>query len=359
MTRLLNRGDTSQLESMSNQVLPLAVTMGEPAGIGGELVLKCWRRRRTEHKSPFFVIDSPARISSLNDKLGLDVPIREVGSASDVEANFENGLPVIPIDIPTPVEPGCPDPANSSAVMRSIDIAVAAVRNGDATAVVTNPIHKATLVQSGFTYPGHTEYLGALSGIAKPVMMLVGEDLRVVPVTVHVSLKDAIIALTPDAIIHAGKVSAAALASSFGIEHPRLVVAALNPHAGEDNLFGDEEQTIIKPAIQTLRNDGIEVWGPAPADSLFHAAARSTYDAAICMYHDQALIPLKTIDFAGGVNVTLGLPFVRTSPDHGTAFDIAGKGIADENSMLAAMLLASEIAHQRTKIEAPPLSAHG
>ena len=322
-------------------------------------MLKCWRRRRTEHLSPFFVIDSPARISSLNDKLGLNVPICAVDSATNVEASFENALPVMPIEISALAEPGCPDPANTPAVIRSIDVAVAAARNGDATAVVTNPIHKATLVKSGFTYPGHTEYLGALSGISKPVMMLVGEDLRVIPVTSHISLKDAITALTPDAIIHAGRVSAAALASSFGIQNPRLAVAALNPHAGEDNLFGDEEQAIIKPAIQALRNDGIEVRGPVPADSLFHAAARSTYDAAICMYHDQALIPLKTIDFTGGVNVTLGLPFVRTSPDHGTAFDIAGKGIADENSMLAAMLLASEIAHQRTRIDAPPLSAHG
>ena len=322
-------------------------------------MLKCWQRRRTEHLSPFFVVDDPARIRSLNDKLNLDVPICEIDSAADVEANFENALPVMPIEVSTLVEPGCPSPANTPAVIRSIDIAVAAARNGDATAVVTNPIHKATLVQSGFTYPGHTEYLGALSGISNPVMMLVGEDLRVVPVTSHISLVDAITSLTSDAIVHAGRVSADALASSFGILNPRLVVAALNPHAGEDNLFGDEERVTIRPAIQTLRNDGINVRGPAPADSLFHAAARSTYDAAICMYHDQALIPLKTIDFMGGVNVTLGLPFVRTSPDHGTAFDIAGKGLANENSMLAAMLLASEIVHQRTKAHAPPSSAHG
>lgn len=344
---------------MNNQEPPLAVTMGEPAGIGGELVLKCWQRRQTEHLSPFFVVDSPARMSSLNDKLDLDVPIRAVNSVADVEGCFEHALPVMPIELSSLVEPGHPNPDNAPAVIRSIDIAVAAARSGDVTAVVTNPIHKATLVQSGFTYPGHTEYLGALAGISKPVMMLVGEDLRVVPVTSHVSLKDAIAALTPDAIIHAGRVSATALASSFGIQNPRLVVAALNPHAGEDGLFGDEERIIIRPAIETLRNDGINVSGPAPADSLFHASARSTYDAAICMYHDQALIPLKTIDFTGGVNVTLGLPFVRTSPDHGTAFDIAGKGVADENSLLAAMLMASEIVHQQTQADAPPSSAHG
>jgi 4-hydroxythreonine-4-phosphate dehydrogenase len=214
--------------------------------------------------------------------------------------------------------------------------------------MVTNPIHKATLYDAGFRHPGHTEYLAARAGIAgEPVMMLACDELRVVPVTIHLALREAIAALTADAIVHCGRIAAAALREQFAIARPVLAVAGLNPHAGEDGHMGREEIDIVGPAVARLRADGITVNGPAPADTLFHARARRGYDAVLCMYHDQALIPLKTIDFDGGVNVTLGLPFVRTSPDHGTAFDIAGTGKANPASLIAALRLAGTLAHNR------------
>ncbi|MCY4495669.1 MAG: 4-hydroxythreonine-4-phosphate dehydrogenase PdxA [Rhodospirillaceae bacterium] len=338
---------------------PLAVTMGEPAGVGGELTLKCWLRRESEHLSPFFAVDSPARLDSLRRGLGLEVPIRQIESTAEVPHVFRDALPVMPIQISVDVTPGQPDSSNSGAVVRSIDDAVATVRRKEAVAVVTNPIHKSTLSRAEFPYPGHTEYLGVLAEVSKPVMMLVSDELRVVPVTGHMALRDAVMALTPNAIVEAAKVSNDALVTHFGIDRPRLVVASLNPHAGENDLFGEEERTIIRPAIELLQADGLDVRGPLPADSLFHAGARTTYDAAICMYHDQALIPLKAIDFMGGVNVTLGLPFVRTSPDHGTALDIAGQGTADETSMLNALKLAARMARRVVTHEGLFLSAHG
>ncbi len=338
---------------------PLAVTMGEPAGIGGELTLKCWLRRESEHLSPFFAIDAPARLESLTRRLGLDVPIRRIESADEAGRAFQEALPVMPVDVPIDAAPGKPDPSNSGAVVRSIDDAVAAVRRGEAAALVTNPIHKSTLSRAGFSHPGHTEYLGVLAGVPNPLMMLVGEGLRVVPVTGHMALRDAVAALTKETVEEAVRVSHDALFARFGIDRPRLAVAALNPHAGEDGLFGEEERTVIRPAVESLRAGGLEVRGPLPADSLFHAGARAAYDAAVCMYHDQALIPLKTIDFAGGVNVTLGLPFVRTSPDHGTALDIAGQGAADETSMLNALDLAARLARRAETPGDPSPPAHG
>ena len=325
---------------------PIAVTMGEPAGIGGELTLKCWLRRESDGLGPFFAIDSPSRLESLGRDLALDVPVRRIEAAAEAPAAFRESLPVMAIEVPVDVAPGRPDPANSAAVVRSIDEAAAAARRGEAAAVVTNPIHKSTLSRSGFPHPGHTEYLGVLAQAPKPTMMLVGGGLRVVPVTGHVSLRDAVAALTPEAVETAARAANDALAARFGIDRPRLAVAALNPHAGEDGLFGEEERTIVRPAVESLRAEGIDARGPLPADSLFHAGARAAYDAAICMYHDQALIPLKTVDFTGGVNVTLGLPFVRTSPDHGTALDIAGRGAADETSMVNALRLAARMARR-------------
>lgn len=325
---------------------PIAVTMGEPAGIGGELTLKCWLRRESDGLGPFFAIDSPSRLESLGRDLALDVPVRRIEAAAEAPAAFRESLPVMAIEVPVDVAPGRPDPANSAAVVRSIDEAAAAARRGEAAAVVTNPIHKSTLSRSGFPHPGHTEYLGVLAQAPNPTMMLVGGGLRVVPVTGHVSLRDAVAALTPEAVETAARAANDALAARFGIDRPRLAVAALNPHAGEDGLFGEEERTIVRPAVESLRADGIDARGPLPADSLFHAGARAAYDAAICMYHDQALIPLKTVDFTGGVNVTLGLPFVRTSPDHGTALDIAGRGAADETSMVNALRLAARMARR-------------
>ena len=331
--------------------LPLALTMGEPAGIGGELALAAWQAT----PCCFFTIDDPARLGALAERLGLDVPIVPIAEPAEAEAVFPRALPVLAQKLAAEVEPGRLDSANATAVITSIERAVALVRAGEAAAVVTNPIQKETLYQAGFEYPGHTEYLAALARIdTAPIMMLACPGLRVVPITIHLPLIEAAGALTTEAIIHAGRVTAAALESDFGIAAPRLAVAGLNPHAGEGGALGREEIEIIAPAVVALGAAGIEIAGPAPADSLFHTAARARYDAALCMYHDQALIPLKTIDFERGVNITLGLPFVRTSPDHGTALDIAGRGRADPQSLLAALETARDMARARaaTRIHA-------
>jgi 4-hydroxythreonine-4-phosphate dehydrogenase len=269
---------------------------------------------------------------------------------SEADTRFHEGVPVLPLRLKAKAVPGSPDGRNAEAVIAAIDKAVSLARNGEASGVVTCPIHKATLYGAGFKFPGHTEYLAALCGGPAPVMMLVIEGLRVVPVTVHLSLARAARELTTAAIVAAAVTTHHALVRDFGIASPRLAVAALNPHAGEDGAMGDEEKTVIGPAIADLKQRGIDVRGPLPADTLFHAGARARYDAAICMYHDQALIPLKTLDFAGGVNVTLGLPIVRTSPDHGTAFDIAGQDRADPSSLLAALRLAERIAVSRARV---------
>jgi 4-hydroxythreonine-4-phosphate dehydrogenase len=260
----------------------------------------------------------------------------------------------LPIALAVPSEPGRLEPRNASAVIGAIDHAVALAQRGEIAGFVTNPIHKATLTQSGFGFPGHTEYLGHLAGGRESVMMLAISDLRVVPVTVHVALRDVAGTLSRDRIVACGRVVAAALKRDFAIARPRLAVAALNPHAGEHGTMGDEEMRIIAPAIRMLQDEGIDAQGPAPADTLFHEKARATFHAALCMYHDQALIPLKTLDFARGVNVTLGLPFVRTSPDHGTALDIAPKGIADSSSLIAALTMAGEMASRRAEVQARP-----
>ena len=244
-------------------------------------------------------------------------------------------------------QPGRPDPANAPAVIASIEQAVRLVQDGAASAVVTNPINKAVLYGAGFAYPGHTEFLAALTGAALPVMMLANDFLRVVPVTIHVSLRAALDGLATAGIVATGRITAAALRAQFGIAQPRLAVAGLNPHAGEGGAMGTEEAALIQPAIDLLRAEGVHVTGPHPPDTLFTPAARATYDAALCMYHDQALIPLKTLDMASGVNVTLGLPIIRTSPDHGTAYDIAGTGRADPASLIAALRLAATLAERR------------
>lgn len=332
---------------------PLALTMGEPAGIGGEIALKAWSIARGAARAdgavpPFVLLDDPARLEALAARLGLPVPVRAVGSMAEGAALFSTALPVLPQPLAVPVTPGRPDPANGAAVIASIDRAVDLVRRGEASAVVTNPIQKSALYAAGFRHPGHTEYLAHLAGLTEePVMMLAAQDLRVVPVTIHVSVRDAVPLVTREAILHAGRVTAAALARDFGIARPRLAVAALNPHAGEGGAMGREEIDVIAPAVADLRAEGIDAVGPRPADTLFHAAARRGYDAALCMYHDQALIPLKTIDFDTGVNITLGLPFVRTSPDHGTALDIAGTGKAGASSLIAALTAAEAMAARR------------
>ncbi len=334
--------------------LPLALTMGEPAGIGGDITLKAWAARHEAGLPPFFVLDDPARLAALAAGLGLPVPVQAVSSPDEAVALFDRALPVLPVGLGTAVVAGKPDPGNGAAVIASIDRSVALVQAGQAAAVVTNPIQKSSLYAAGFRHPGHTEYLAHLAGLGdEPIMMLAAADLRVVPVTIHVSVRDAVTLLTTEAIVHAGRVTAASLARDFGIERPRLAVAGLNPHAGEGGAMGREEIDIIEPAIAILRADGIDVSGPRPPDTMFHAAARRGYDAALCMYHDQALIPVKTVDFDGGVNITLGLPFVRTSPDHGTALDIAGTGTANATSLIAALKTADRMARNRRRTSAP------
>jgi 4-hydroxythreonine-4-phosphate dehydrogenase len=331
--------------------LPLAVTMGEPAGVGGELSLKAWLAR-TAATRPFFVLDDPARLELLASRIGLPIPIKQIAGPAEAGAVFAMALPVMPVRLRAAVRPGHPDAANAAATIEAIERAAGMAIEGDSAGVVTNPIQKKTLQDAGFPYPGHTEFLAGLASRAvdRPIhvaMMLACPELRVVPVTIHLSLAEAVRSLDPAAIVRAGRIAAAGLEALFGIERPRLAVAALNPHAGEQGAMGDEEMRIIAPALEELRHAGIDVRGPAPADTLFHPAARATYDAALCMYHDQALIPIKTIDFSGGVNVTLGLPFVRTSPDHGTALDIAGTGRADPASLIAALAMADDMARRR------------
>ena len=315
--------------------------MGDPAGIGGELTLKAWLARR--HTGPAFVaLDDPDRLRALARTLGLPVPI------ADDPTRFAEALPVHPVPLATPARPGRPDPANAPAIIRSIETAARMTLAGQARAMVTNPINKSALYGAGFAYPGHTEFLAALTGTAgRQEMMLAIPGLRVVPVTVHLSLRAAIAALSTERIIAAARTTAAALRRDFAIPRPRLAIAGLNPHAGEDGALGTEERDLIAPAIAVLAAEGEQISGPWPPDTMFTARARASYDAAICMYHDQALIPLKTLDMDRGVNITLGMPIVRTSPDHGTAYDIAGQGIADPSSLIAALDLAGTLSEQR------------
>ena len=328
--------------------LPLAVTMGEPAGIGGEIALAAWLRRR-ESDPAFYLIDEPDRLAALARALGWEIPVRAIAAPAEALSACREALPVLPLGARLHGRLGQPDPADAPAIIGAIDRAVRDVREGRAAALVTNPIHKDNLYRAGFRHPGHTEYLAELAGGATPVMMLASEALRVVPVTIHLALRRAVVALSTATIVHAGQVSAAALRRDFGIAAPILAVAGLNPHAGENGALGEEDRDIIAPAITELQGAGIDARGPFAADTMFHEEARRGYDAALCMYHDQALIPLKTLDFYGGVNVTLGLPFVRTSPDHGTAFDIAGRGLARPDSLEAALRLAARMAFNRRR----------
>ena len=320
----------------------LALTMGDPAGIGPELSLMAWQALRAAGPA-FVLLADPAQVAALDPT----IPIRIVASPAEAAAAFPGALPILPVPLAATARPGHPDPANARAVIASIEQAVRLVQDGAASAVVTNPINKAVLYGAGFAYPGHTEFLAALTGAPLPVMMLANSFLRVVPVTIHVSLRAALDGLTTAGIVATGRITAAALRTQFGIAQPRLAVAGLNPHAGEGGAMGTEEASVIQPAIDLLRAEGVQVTGPHPPDTLFTPAARATYDAALCMYHDQALIPLKTLDMASGVNVTLGLPIIRTSPDHGTAYDIAGTGRADPASLVAALRLAATLAERR------------
>src|ERR1700761_3256535 len=326
---------------------PLALTSGEPAGIGPDITLLAWLRR-TELKLPAFYLRGDACLLRERAKaLGLDVRLIET-SPADAVAAFADALPVVPTGEPATARPGQPDDSSADAAIASIRQAVNDVVAGHASAVVTNPIAKSVLYRAGFRHPGHTEFLAELAAnggrAPQPVMMLWSPMLAVVPVTIHLALREAIAQLSSELIVSTARIVASGLKSRFGITKPRLALSGLNPHAGEDGSLGTEDRDIVKPAIDILRADGIDVRGPLPADTMFHDAARQTYDCAVCMYHDQALIPIKTLAFDDGVNVTLGLPFVRTSPDHGTAFDIAGTGRANPSSLIAALRLAARMA---------------
>ena len=324
---------------------PLALTMGDPAGIGLEIALHAWRDGASL-TAPFFLLADRQAVERVDRALGWATPL-EVTTPEDAADVFGRAVPIVPLDARADVEPGRPDPAAAPAILESISRAVEYVRSGVAGAVVTNPIAKKTLYEAGFAHPGHTEYLGELAAAwgrpAQPVMMIWSPLLAVVPVTIHISLADAARAVTREAIESTARIVARDMRERFRIENPRIAVAGLNPHAGEGGAMGREEIEIIAPAIAALRAEGLDIFGPLPADTMFHARARERYDVALTMYHDQGLIPAKTLAFDDGVNVTLGLPFVRTSPDHGTAFDIAGKGRANPSSLIAATKLAARL----------------
>jgi 4-hydroxythreonine-4-phosphate dehydrogenase len=327
---------------------PLAVSLGDPAGVGPELICEAWARRESEGLPAFLVCGGAVLLHEAAARRGFDVPIRRVRHPAEATDAFIGGLPVYG-DSDGPYRPDEPDQDGARLALASLDLAARLAVTGEARGIVTGPIAKALLAQVGFDFPGQTEFVASACGIGaeSAVMMLAGPSLRTVPLTVHVPLADVPGLLSIELIVRRASIVAAALQRDFGLTRPRLAICALNPHAGEDGRMGSEEQAIIKPAIEALRARGIEATGPHPADSLFAPRARETYDVAIAMYHDQALVPLKALDFDNGVNVTLGLPIVRTSPDHGTAFDIAGKGVADPGAMIAAIRMAGEIAARR------------
>ncbi|WP_323779448.1 4-hydroxythreonine-4-phosphate dehydrogenase PdxA [Leisingera sp.] len=315
---------------------PIALSCGEPAGIGPEIAVKAWEALRSS--CPFFWIGDPRHLPE-------GTPFKEIAAPSAAAAACADSFPVLPLAFAGSAARGTADPANAAGVIRSIETAVQLVQSGEAAAVCTAPIHKKALIDgAGFSYPGHTEFLAALAGRSRVVMMLASDRLRVVPATIHIALSEVPKALTPELLHETIEITAAGLRSQFGIAAPRIAVAGLNPHAGEGGAMGHEELDWINALITQMQGEGLAVTGPHPADTMFHAAARARYDAAVCMYHDQALIPIKTLDFDRGVNVTLGLPFIRTSPDHGTAFDIAGTGRANPTSLIEALKLAQRMA---------------
>ena len=321
--------------------------MGEPGGVGPDVTIAAWVNRQKYDLPPFYCLADPTLLAERTAALGLAAPIERT-SPEEAKAAFGNALPVVPLDARVRATPGRLDGANASAVIEAIARAVGDVRSGAAAAVVTNPINKKALYDAGFRHPGHTEFLGTLSAAwtgtpGRPVMMLAGPQVKTVPVTIHLPLRDVAAALSKSLIVETGRIVAAEMRKRFATPAPRLAISGLNPHAGEGGALGDEDERIIRPAVEALAVEGIAARGPLPADAMFHPAARAEYDVALCMYHDQALIPAKTLSFAETVNVTLGLAFVRTSPDHGTALDIAGSGRADPSSLAAALRLAAEL----------------
>jgi len=323
---------------------PIALTCGEPAGVGLELALKA--RAALGVEVPFFLIADREHMAALAS----DIEVIEIEHPDQAHAAMAKGLPLLHHDFAAPNMPGLPDPANAASVISVIERAVDLVRSGDAAALTTGPIHKKALKDgAGFGFPGHTEFLAHLCGVAQSVMMLAAPELRVVPVTIHIAIADVPAALTPALLESTLRITSDALIRDFAIQNPRIAIAGLNPHAGEGGAMGHEELDWIAPLLERLRGEGMELLGPLPADTMFHPEARAKYDVALCMYHDQALIPLKTLNFHGGTNITLGLPIIRTSPDHGTALDIAGKGCANPSSLIAALHCASALAQRRAK----------
>ena len=321
---------------MTQAISPIALTCGEPGGVGLELAEKAWEELRGE--LAFFLI-ADAR------HLGGAVPHQVISDPSEAASVMAHALPVLAQPFAGDARLGEADPANAQGVIDTITRAVSLTQKGQASAVCTAPIHKKALKDgAGFAFPGHTEFLAHLAGVERVVMMLACESLRVVPTTIHIPVQEVPKALTADLLEGTIRTTVADLTEKFGISKPRVVVSGLNPHAGEGGAMGHEDAAVIAPVVQSLAKEGMAITGPLPADTMFHARARTNYDVAICMYHDQALIPIKTLDFDGGVNVTLGLPFIRTSPDHGTAFDIAGKGIAKPDSLIAALRMARDMA---------------
>ncbi len=330
----------------SSQQSAIAVTMGEPSGIGGELALMAWTQPKPAIPR-YFIIDSVSRLRSISQRLEMNVPVVEIDDPRQVTEAFGHGLPVLDVGFDVDGVPGVPSPENANAVCASIELAVQYCLDGAAHAMTTNPIQKDTLYDAGFSYPGHTEYIAELSGGHFPVMMLASPMLRVVPIMVHQSLSSSIRDLSEATIIAKARIAETAMQNDFGFARPRMAIAGLNPHAGENGNLGTEETDIIEPAINSLLQDGYDVVGPIPPDALFMPRMRETYDVAICQYHDQALIPIKALDVDNAVNVTLGLPIVRTSPDHGTALSIAGTGTANPQSFIAALKLAEQMANSR------------
>lgn len=318
---------------------PVALTCGEPAGIGPELTEKAWTLLRNE--TPFFLIGDPEHLRG-------SVPHQMIQSPGDATGVFSNALPVLPLKFDGELTCGKANPAHAKNIIKAIETAVEFAMDGQASAVCTNPINKKALIDGAdFEYPGHTEFLAALGNDCDVVMMLASEQLRVVPATIHIPLSDVPATLTQNLLETCLRITHRAMVTDFGIATPRITVAGLNPHAGEGGAMGIEDAFTISPVIRKLTAEGMNLSGPLPADTMFHARARQAYDVAVCMYHDQALIPIKTLDFDRGVNVTLGLPFIRTSPDHGTAFDIAGKDIAEPHSLVEAIRMAARLGAQR------------
>ncbi len=327
--------------------------MGEPSGIGPEIILKSWHMRHKADLPPFFVVGSKDIFLKTGRKLGLDTALQIITSPDETSMVFPDALPIIDPGFTADFDFGTASIDTAPVVVKSIEKAVDLIFDHQAMGLVTAPIQKSSLYDAGFSCPGHTEYLAELchskSGkFETPVMMLVSGQLRVVPLTIHIALAQVPQSITADLIENTCQKIHMALIQDFNLENPRITVAGLNPHAGENNAMGNEDTQIIRPAIDRLRDRGMNIDGPLPADTLFHTAARNRYDAALCMYHDQALIPVKTLDFDGGINVTIGLPMVRTSPDHGTALNIAGQNMASPNSMINAIKLAEQIYINRT-----------